>query len=723
MTRTLSAFMFAMVLHASCGGSGGDPTPGKDSLSGWEIVSDAPLREELSSPDVPDAQDLWEGLSSPDVLDVVFDTPLDTPPSPDICDPQCNAKECGPDGCGGLCGICPEVAPICTDEGKCALDCVPDCAGLDGQLKECGSDGCQGSCGECLGQDGCVDGTCVCQPACADKNCGPDGCGGICGECSGEQVACIQGLCLCQPDCDGPDGPMPCGPDGCGGLCGGVACPDSDGDGVPDDEDLFPDDPDEWADADGDGTGDNADLDDDDDGLLDTEEESFGLDCSITDPLNPDTDGDGIGDDADAYPEDPFAAFLILQKNNSHMDVLPSAGAGAFDPPIEIGLDLGWTCATEEVCEPACGAGTHCEVGTCLTDDPGQCPAPCDLGFVCRKQQYRAVAIADFDADGLMDFIAHSWPLKQEGTYSLWFFNRMDEVGVFPQTYVGEVEEYVNGVIGDVDGDHRFDFVRYWMDQSNNPTQGHIYSKLGSGEMVEVPCVISENPADGCAFALVDPAADITSQVSGQWHSPYAKQAQDMNQDGFQDLVFGTYASGGSSDTKVYLMLGNGDGTFQPATQMFTHSGSKGPANSFMFADFNNDQIGDVLLGMDDDGDAGSAWLYLGTGGGGFSSTSTKVIDLNPVCNSGCGDKMGNTGTARPFDFDFDGNMDVVVGYSYCASQPNCYMWTAPDSRLELYLGNGDGTFQAPLLIYQELGGASANRFAIPTRICPWYNY
>jgi len=720
MTRTLPGLALVALFFAACGGDGGNGTAVEDTLPGWDTVPVSDTWE------VRRQADLWEvrprtdsGGPDSDVTDVIPDLPdlaSDTPP--DTCALQCDDKECGPDGCGGICGICPEVAPVCTDQGKCALDCVPDCAGPDGP-KQCGSDGCQGSCGECFGLDACVDGACVCQPACDGKDCGLDGCGGVCGECVGDQVACIQGHCLCQPDCDGKD----CGPDGCGGLCGDAACPDGDGDGVPDDEDVFPNDPDEWGDADGDGTGDNADLDDDDDGLLDTEEESFGLDCAITDPLNPDSDGDGIGDAADAYPGDPFPAFMILQKDNGHMDVLLSAGGGTFDPPMEIAADLGWTCAAEEICEPGCGAGTHCEVGVCLADDPAQCPVPCDPGFVCRKQQYRAIAIADFDADGLMDFIAHSWPVKQEGTQSLWFFYRLDEVGVFPQTYVGEVDEFVTGVIGDIDGDHRFDFVRYWTNQSNNPTQGHIYSKLGTGAMVEVPCVVSDNPADGCSFTEVDPAADITSQVSSQWAVPYAKQSQDMNQDGFQDLIFGTYASGGSSDTKVYLMFSNGDGTFQAATQMFTHAGSKGPANSFMFADFNNDQIGDVLLGMDDDGDAGSAWLYLGTGGGSFSSSATKVIDINPICNSGCGDKMGNTGTARPFDFDFDGNMDVVVGYSYCANQPNCYMWTAPDSRLELYRGNGDGTFQAPLLIYEELGGAGANRFSIPTRICPWYNY
>ena len=47
---------------------------------------------------------------------------------------------------------------------------------------------------------------------------------------------------------------------------------DSDGDGVPDNEDAFPNDPSEWKDTDGDGTGDNADPDDDNDGYLDTED-------------------------------------------------------------------------------------------------------------------------------------------------------------------------------------------------------------------------------------------------------------------------------------------------------------------------------------------------------------------------------------------------------------------------------------------------------------------
>ncbi len=62
---------------------------------------------------------------------------------------------------------------------------------------------------------------------------------------------------------------------------------DTDGDGVLDINDAFPNDPTETTDTDGDGVGDNGDA--------------FPNDASET----VDTDGDGVGDNADAYPNDP----------------------------------------------------------------------------------------------------------------------------------------------------------------------------------------------------------------------------------------------------------------------------------------------------------------------------------------------------------------------------------------------------------------------------------
>jgi hypothetical protein len=68
---------------------------------------------------------------------------------------------------------------------------------------------------------------------------------------------------------------------------------DSDGDGVPDDQDAIPLDPDETIDTDGDGIGNNADNDDDGDGMPDAWEIVNHLDPLVNDAAG-DPDGDGI---------------------------------------------------------------------------------------------------------------------------------------------------------------------------------------------------------------------------------------------------------------------------------------------------------------------------------------------------------------------------------------------------------------------------------------------
>ena len=59
------------------------------------------------------------------------------------CEPQCDGKQCGDDGCGGICGTCSN-GQECSDVGQCETPCVPDCNG-----KTCGDDGCGGTCGTC----------------------------------------------------------------------------------------------------------------------------------------------------------------------------------------------------------------------------------------------------------------------------------------------------------------------------------------------------------------------------------------------------------------------------------------------------------------------------------------------------------------------------------------------------------------------------------------------
>ncbi len=87
---------------------------------------------------------------------------------------------------------------------------------------------------------------------------------------------------------------------------------DTDGDGVGDNSDAFPNNPSETVDTDGDGIGDNSDPypDDPTNGGTPTDSDGDGVDDSLdafpNDPTETtDTDGDGIGDNSDPFPNDP----------------------------------------------------------------------------------------------------------------------------------------------------------------------------------------------------------------------------------------------------------------------------------------------------------------------------------------------------------------------------------------------------------------------------------
>lgn len=68
------------------------------------------------------------------------------------CAPDCNGKQCGSDGCGGVCGYCPKLSAFeCSNIGTCV--CVPNC-----YSKKCGSNGCGGTCGTCAADLECDDG-------------------------------------------------------------------------------------------------------------------------------------------------------------------------------------------------------------------------------------------------------------------------------------------------------------------------------------------------------------------------------------------------------------------------------------------------------------------------------------------------------------------------------------------------------------------------------------
>jgi hypothetical protein len=118
----------------------------------------------------------------------------------------------------------------------------------------------------------------------------------------------------------------------------------------------------------------------------------------------------------------------------------------------------------------------------------------------------------------------------------------------------------------------------------------------------------------------------------------------DFNRDGLLDVAgpFGSY--GGLTTT---LLLGQGDGSFQPAPDGPPNGFSTGihGANQVDAADFNNDGLLDLV------GAAGPVQIYLGNGDGTFG---TRLVTL-PA-------QYGDYFAMALGDFNRDGNVDIVAG-------------------------------------------------------------
>ncbi|MFH1531747.1 MAG: putative metal-binding motif-containing protein [Pseudomonadota bacterium] len=236
------------------------------------------------------------------------------------CLPDCVGKKCGPDGCGGSCGSCPQGLE-CNTVGKCQEICVPECDG-----KDCGPDGCEGVCGACGDGQECADGLCetICVPDCSDENtCGDDGCGGTCGGCGGD-LSCQETLyglhcskaCVDLGDC-------PTGTFCLGELCTPWECQE-DGDCAPD----------EVCDP-----------------FLRCAQ---GLSCSGTDPCFPLNDPVTGGEVTQACDTDTATCFVEPEEVCVDGQCYPHAGACAWVTPGEGFCDDGEPC-TIDSCDSILG--------------------------------------------------------------------------------------------------------------------------------------------------------------------------------------------------------------------------------------------------------------------------------------------------------------------------------------------------------------------------------
>jgi len=221
--------------------------------------------------------------------------------------------------------------------------------------------------------------------------------------------------------------------------------------------------------------------------------------------------------------------------------------------------------------------------------------------------------------------------------------------------------------IGDLNGDGIQDLVVANGQQNGNGDFGEVAVLLGNGNGTFQSAVTYSTGAYGATSVAVG----------------------DVNGDGIPDLVVGNDCLDlqgeicAGSIGAVSVLLGNGDGTFQPAA---TYAIEYGGASSVALADLRGTGILDLVvtdLIQDGQNYESSAGVLLGNGDGTFQ----------PAVNYNSGGD-GSSSVAVG-DFNGDGIPDIVVTNS-CQSE-SCQS----DGTVGVMLGNGDGTFQ-PVVTYDS---------------------
>jgi hypothetical protein len=313
-----------------------------------------------------------------------------------------------------------------------------------------------------------------------------------------------------------------------------------------------------------------------------------------------------------------------------------------------------------------------------------------------------SVAVADFNGDGLQDLAVASNVIP--GTVSILLGNGDGTFQVAQDYAVGLLPQSV--AVGDFNGDGHLDLV------VANAYSGTVSVLLGNG--------------DGTFQAAQSYTVGGSASVA----------VGDFNGDGRLDVA----VAGGSA---VSILLGNGDGTFQDAQ---SYAAGFGP-QSVAVGDFNRDGHPDLAVanGGGDPIPVGTVSILLGKGNGAFQAAQSYVVGSYPF-SVAVGDFNGdgipdlaiasqgtvvNTGTVSVLlgngdgtfrlagtfdagsgpnsiavaDFNGDGRQDIVTTNFYESVVRGVVNIIESDVRV--FLGNGDGTFQAAEVFTVGLGPVS----------------
>ncbi len=298
-----------------------------------------------------------------------------------------------------------------------------------------------------------------------------------------------------------------------------------------------------------------------------------------------------------------------------------------------------------------------------------------------------AIAFPDLDGDSFADLV----------------FGLDGGIVAFSNTIAGSFA-IPNGApsafaFGDFDGDGALDIGFSSYDVTGNGYVGYVSSLTGDTETIaSVPFAMdllaADLNGDGLADLVVADADNgrigvILQSAPGVFQPPVysattsvftgAIAIGDVNGDGFLDILAGNAGTlpGMVSPGSIDLLLGNGDGSFDPATQVLSGASH---VTDVVLADFNGDGDLDIAFSsisdLSDPGSVSGVQVALGNGDGTFGPAVgyTTTADGAPA-QIVAGDLNG------------DGYLDLVVTNG---DDPGT---------ISILAGNGDGTFQTPIVL------------------------
>lgn len=299
------------------------------------------------------------------------------------------------------------------------------------------------------------------------------------------------------------------------------------------------------------------------------------------------------------------------------------------------------------------------------------------------------IVTTDFNGDGIPD-VAILGPASSGWVLSI-FLGRPDgSFGPRVDYSVQAVTGQASFAVGDFNGDGKVDVIiinsagaSIFVGNGDGTLQPPVplNQSIGSGYSAGPPSDFNGDgkldlllvaPGTPGAIAILQGNGDGTFQAPVTYSVPIASYIVlgDFNGGGKPDIAI---SGGTSGSSEVSILVNNGDGTFKSPVN-YSISGN---VQALAAADLNGD--GKLDLVVPSGGTSATISVLLGNGDGTFGSPIVYTSNLLSIYST----------TIAVADFNGDGKPDLALTNS-----------EGPANAVAIVLGNGDGTFQNPPLLY-----------------------